>query len=538
MRYQGAVVAGLAVAMLATLNCSGPSRRQSGAQPVGAVDSESQALVEGHRGGVFRLIIEEPAAIDPSNVADEGGLQIATYLFAGLVTGRPDGTVSAGVATSWRPDAGCTQWMFQLRHGTRFHNGEEVTSRSFARGWRRAANGGAAFLLESIRDVDTSNPYVLEVKLARPDCDFPRRMFHPVFSPVPSSAGAIGNRAYNDQPIGNGPFAMDGPWSHDRGIRLVRNDDFELGAKANLDAAELTISVDPAADSNTGLRAGAADWTRVAPTDLDSLHDQPDRRLIFGQATGTYYLVPMVTIEPLDVAAARRALSLAIDRDAIIREVFDDGLRAATSLVPPLTGMAAAPKTLDACRFDPVEARRLAVRAGLTAGTVLHFRYNDDGGHEAWSVAVKRQLETNLGIKVNYYGLPFVKLRAEERAPGASGISRGGWGLDYPSADNILAQLTTAAIGTADPAELTNGDNIGRYRNPRFDRLLDRARATVDEASRSALYRQAEAVAIGEDLALIPLWYTREYRLVASDRFTNVRMDWWNNANLSLISLR
>ena len=168
MRYQGIVVAGLAVAMLATLNCSGPSRQQPGTRPVGAVDSESQALVEGHRGGVFRLITEEPIAIDPSNVADGPGLQIAAYLFTGLVTVRPDGTVSAGVATGWRRAAGCTQWTFQLRRGTRFHNGDEVTSGSFARGWRRAANGGSAYLLEPIREVDTSDPYVLGVSACPP----------------------------------------------------------------------------------------------------------------------------------------------------------------------------------------------------------------------------------------------------------------------------------------------------------------------------------------------------------------------------------
>ena len=331
---------------------------------------------------------------------------------------------------------------------------------------------------------------------------------------------------------------MDGPWSHDRGIRLVRNDDYGLGATASLDAVEITISVDYNTGSYNGLPAGRADWAPVQPADLDSLRNQPGQRLIFSRPAGTSYLMPMVTTRPLDTAAARRAISLAIDRDAIIRDVFHDRIRAATSLVPPLTGTAAEPALCAACRFDPVEARRLAARAGLTAGTVLHFRYNDDGGHEAWSVAVKRQLETNLGIEVNYYGLPFKKIRAEERAPGVSGISRIGYTLDYPSPDSILSQLTTSAIGTTDPAEPVSGDNLGRYRNPRFDRLLDRARATVDEATRIALYRQAETVAIGDDLALIPLWYQREYRLVASDRFTNLRMDWFDNANLSLISLK
>src|SRR6202008_3862474 len=287
MRYPGVVAAGLAVALLGTLNCCGPPRRQPGAPPVNAVDSESQALVPAHQGGTFRLVIEDPDAIDPSNVGNQNGLQVASYLFTGLVTVELDGTVSPGVATGWRPGAGCTQWTFQLRSGTRFHNGEEVTSGSFARGWRRAADGVAAFFLESIRDVDTSDPYVLGVQLARPDCEFPKRVFHPVFSPVPSSAGAIGNQAYNDQPIGNGPFAMDGPWRHDRFIRLVRNDDFELGPKAAIAATELTISADAAVDSYNGFRAGTADWTRVAPADLGPVRDGPGPKIVFMAAPAT-----------------------------------------------------------------------------------------------------------------------------------------------------------------------------------------------------------------------------------------------------------
>ena len=303
-------------------------------------------------------------------------------------------------------------------------------------------------------------------------------MFHPGFSPGPVQRRRDHNQAYNDQPIGNGPFAMDSPWSHDRGIRLIRNYDYGLDAKANLDAVEMTIGVDSTPDLYNGFPVGKADWTPVLPADLDSLRDQPGLRLIFSRPAGTSYLMPMVTTKPLDVAAARRAISLAIDRDAIIR---------ACSMTDP-RGRQPGPTAdghgsraeLDACRFDPVEARRLAARAGLTAGTALHFRYNDDGPHEAWSVAVKRQLETNLGIEVNYYGLPFAKQRLEERAPGTSGISRVGYTLDYPSPDSILSQLTTFAIGTTDPAEPVSGDNLGRYHNPRFDRLLDRARATVE----------------------------------------------------------
>lgn len=505
------------------------------------VVSANEPIVDGHPGGDFWLNIHEPAAIDPSNVADQDGLQVTSYLFTGLVTVTPDGSVSAGVATDWSADPGCTQWTFHLARGTRFHNGEEVTSLSFKRAWERAATGPAAWLLEPLASVDATDQYTLRVALVRGDCELLQRMIYPAFSPVPSNAGPATDRAYNNLPIGNGPFKMDGVWQHDSYIRLVRNDDYLLGRKANLAAVNIVISLDPGAESYRAFRAGRADWAQLpAPDALSSRSRlEPGDALVAAPTAVISYLLPAVTTKPLDSAVARKAISLAIDRETIAREAFVDHPVPATSLVPPPLRAPSAPPLCDACRFDPVEARRLAKIAGLTPGTVLHFRYNDRAQHEGWSSAIKRQLESTLGIKVNYYYLSFAALLANERAPGVSGISRSAWGLDYPSRGNVLASLlSTAAIGTLDPAEPVTGDNAGRYSNPRVDRLLDQARLTADEPARTALYEAAERIAIGEDLALIPLWYHRQYRLAARDRFVNLRMDWHGNADLAVISLR
>src|SRR5256885_2259472 len=138
MSHARIAAAGLLLAMLATLNCSDPSRRDANVLSMAVMESGSQPLIPGRPGGTFRLTSNEPEAIDPSNVADQSGLQVTAYLFTGLVIVAPDGSVSPGVATEWRPNLDCSQWTFRLRRGTRFHNGEEVTSASFARAWQRA----------------------------------------------------------------------------------------------------------------------------------------------------------------------------------------------------------------------------------------------------------------------------------------------------------------------------------------------------------------------------------------------------------------
>ncbi len=529
------VAAFLVLLALAALSCADLPR--SDPAPVAFTETEDEPLVDGRPGGTFRFVSPEPTAIDPSNADISNG--ITPYLFTGLVQVSAKGEVSAGVATDWRSSADCSQWSFVLRKGTRFHNGEEVTSASFKRGWERAATGKAAYFLWPFPSVDVSDPYLFGVTLPRPDCEFPQRMIQPAFSPVPSTAGPAGNEVYNDLPIGNGPFKMDGPWRHDRGIRLVRSENYTVGRKANLAAVEVTISVDHIADSYNGFRAGTVDWVAPPfPEEARSIYRR-HQKLIFKRGYGTTYLLAMTTTKPLDSATARKAISLAIDRDAITRNVLREANITATSLTPPLFSSAFQAGVCGACRHDPAEAKRLARDAGLIPGTVLHFAFNDDGDQESWTATIKRQLETTLGLTVNYYGVPFKALRANWAAYGASGIFRGAWGADYPSPGNVLTPLlSTSSIGTTDPTKPATGDNPGRYSNPRVDRLLDEARTTMDVAVRMDLYRQAERIAIGEDLALIPLWYRQEYRLVDSDRFTNLRMNWGGTADLSVISLR
>ena len=95
---------------------------------------------------------------------------------------------------------------------------------------------------------------------------------------------------------------------------------------------------------------------------------------------------------------------------------------------------------------------------------------------------------------------PFAELLKKETETNASGLYRAAWTADYPSAENFLFPLLSKS-------SLPPGDNRGRYHNPKFDDLLAQARKAPDEAKRAELIKQAEKVAIGEDLALIPLWY-------------------------------
>jgi oligopeptide transport system substrate-binding protein len=556
--------AGFTAAALVLTACSQQANEGSSdgndTQPsAGWPETAVPELKEGKQGGVFRLGVTEPTAIDPYNAQESEGILVASHLFTGLTTTTYDGKTEPGVADDWTSNDDCTEWTFNLKTGTKFHNGEEVTSQSFKQGWERVAAKDSAsevsYHLDGIEGfaemqagtatalsgVDATDPAKLVVTLTDANCEFYLRTSHTVFSPVPSTAGTpTSNPGFVEAPIGNGPFMMDGPWQHNAGIKLRRFDDYSVQDPAYLDSVEITITPNGSQDEYAGFQNGTFDWARMPTPVLEQARStyEPQGQWMTRNTNGMNYLLVMVTQKPLDSAKARKAISMAIDRNAIINGVFKGSQTPSTSLVPPVFADAYQPGICTTCTYDLDEAKKLAKEAGLTEGTELNFQFNVDAGHEEWTAAVKDQLETNLGLTVNLSGVQFPDLLNNEQQPGASGIYRAAWGADYPTPGNFLGPLlSTDAIGATD-SEPTTGDNRGRYSNEEFDDLLKEANSEKDDAARIKLFQQAEKIAIGDDQALIPLWNRTQHRLVNNEKFINIRMDFHEDPDLRVISTK
>lgn len=512
-------------------------------------------------GGTFRLGITEPTAIDPYNAQESEGILVAKYLFTGLTTVDGQGKVSNALAESRTANDDCSQWTFKIKTGTKFSNGEAVDATSFIRGWTRAAAKDAAsdvaYHMAEIAGFDelqagtattfsglsAPDPATLVVKLATPDCEFDVRTFHTVFSPVPTVAGPASNKTYNDQPIGNGPFKLDGPWQHNSKITLVRNADYGL-TKAHVDKVEVSIlnSQNGVTLEYQGFQAGQFDWARMPTPQLTSAKATYGSKGDFlgWDSNGMNYLLPMTADGPLKSKEARQAISYAIDRKAITEGVFKGFYKPATSLVPAAFKDAYQAGVCQSCTAqDKDKAKALAAQAGLTPGTKLYFGFNTGAGHEEWVQAVAQQLKDVLGLDVQIDGKPFKDLLKAEQAAGSTGLYRAAWGADYPTPGNYLSPLLSSASAKIDQATgNVTGDNRGRYNNPAFDALLKQATGTKDEAARTKVYQQAEKMAIGDDQALIPLWGRSQYRLMASEKWTNLSYDFNENPTLDTVSMK
>jgi oligopeptide transport system substrate-binding protein len=211
----------------------------------------------------------------------------------------------------------------------------------------------------------------------------------------------------------------------------------------------------------------------------------------------SYYYWINTKAPPLDNPLLRRALALAIDREALVRHVTRGGQIPAADLVPDgVAGYQALGRPL----FDPEAARRLLAEAGYTSGAdvpEITLTYNTSEGHKQVAEAVQQMWKDVLGIRVELENQEW-KVFLSTAEMNNFQLCRMGWTADYADPFTFLELLTSAC-----------GNNHSNWSDPAYDRLLKEANREPDPAVRLAKFREAEALAL-EQQPLIPLYtYTR-----------------------------
>ncbi|MGK5555346.1 ABC transporter substrate-binding protein [Actinomadura kijaniata] len=482
----------------------------------------------------------------PEYASGGTGTMLARQLFTGLVDVTPQGALRNRLATALTPDATCTNWKITIRGGTRFANGEPVDAEAFARGWGRGArnpSGTASYLMRDIKGYEEvegkrterlagvrASGQTLDVALTGPSCEFPWRLADPLFFPAPSAAGAPDNASYNARPVGNGPFRLVSS-TPDRSVELARNDSWAFG-RTRLDRVVVRLSSN-STEMVTSFGSGEVGW--VSLTDVEA------RRAAHGRAGRVEYpvatsrmLVPLTARGPMRSREARLAVSYALDRSAIAAQAFG---RPARSLVPPPVAGFGRPGVCPSCDApDPAEARRLAARAGLGAGTAIDLHTMDTGTQLPLAGQIKARLENVLGWRVELRtvkGLAYDRLRDQVTAKDATGLMISGWSPDYPTGSTLLRSLLGGdQIATGDNAL----NNYSGWRDARFDGLLDQVRRTPGDAERTRLTQQAEKIAL-DDMAIIPV-VSGGGVAFRSDRYTGLGPDFDGHPTLAEAGLR
>ncbi len=458
-------------------------------------------------------------AIDPHFHNLTPNVNVSNHVFETLVAKDPRGALKPALAESWRA-IDDTTWEFRLRRGVKFHDGSDFTAADVAFSIDRVPtvpNSPSPFTTYSkqITEKIIVDPSTIRFKTAAPYPLMPNDMTSIMIVSSRAAKGAT-TEDFNTgkAAVGTGPFRFV-RWQKGDRIELARFDNY-WGAKSPWDRVTFRIiTSDPTRVAS--LLAGEVRAIENVPTaDLAKVSKSPDlsvyrvvsHRVMYLHIDSNRDKTPFATDKagrpldknPLKDARVRRAMSKAINRQALVERVMEGAARATGQVMPE--GMFGYTPALKPEAFDPSGARKLLAEAGYPDGfgLTLHGpndRYvNDD--QVAQAIA---QMLTRVGIVTKVETMPSSVYFSRANKPEFSFILVG-WGSDTAEASSPLRAL----LATFNTQKGMGQANRGRYSSAKMDELLDQALATVDDPKREKLLQQATEVAMG-DLGIIPLYH-------------------------------
>ncbi|MED7950159.1 MULTISPECIES: ABC transporter substrate-binding protein [unclassified Streptomyces] len=506
-------------------------------------------------GGTIAVQLGEPQhGLIPQNTAESEGAEVLNALFAGLVeydnkTNEPKLRVAESIES---PDS--KVWTIKLKDGYTFHNGEKVTAQSFVDAWNWGANqdnaaeglpffakiDGSADLApgkdkkpatDKLKGLTVVDDKTFTVSLTAPFSQFKTMLGYNAFYPLPKAFFAD-KKTFEEAPIGNGPFQMDGKWEHNQQIKVKRFEGFPAAdGKAKLQGVTFKI-YDKLETAYNDLRADNIQATDKLPISaMGTVKGEFGDRYIYKPESGVGYIgFPIATNpETYGKPEIRKAISMAIDREAITKTIFSGTRVPADDFVNPLIPGYRKGAMGDAAKYDPAKAKEIFTAANGVPNNTLELGYNADGGHKEWIEAVANQLKKNLGVEVTLK--PFEKFGKILDALGDkqySGGFRMAWSMDYPSIENYLRPIFSKVA-------IDNGSNYGGYVNEKFEALLDQADQAKSPEEGQKLYQQADDILV-QDLPYIPV-YTYMSSAAYSKKIKNFDTDAQGRMNLDEVEL-
>jgi peptide/nickel transport system substrate-binding protein len=455
--------------------------------------------------------------LDPHFFAAFATSSSMQYFFDKLVEYDDKLKIRPALALSWKL-VGDTTWEFKLRQGVTFHDGTPFTADDVIFTIDRvpnvpnSPNSFAQFTrgIESLRKVDD---YTIVVKTRAPS---PQLLsdFANVFIVSAKAARGATTADFNSGKavVGTGPYKLV-EWVSGERLVVDRNEKYWGPRPAWARVTEKVIAKDPSRLAS--LLAGQVDAIDAVPIpDLERLRKDGKFALFRGPAALVHYVAldshrdvsPFVTakdgkplaVNPLKDPRVRKALSLALNRDAISRRIMEGSAIPASQMLPEQ--FPSSSRSLKPDPFDVARAKALLKEAGWGDGfrLVLHAtgdRYPNDSA-VAQAIA---QMWTRLGIKAEVEALPGAVFFTRASKQEFSAFS-----AQYGAEDSMNS--LRALVATYDPSKGYGTANRTRYSNPVVDSLLTESLTTMDDELRQQKLERAINFAIA-DQPLIPVFF-------------------------------
>lgn len=466
----------------------------------------------------------EPSSIDPHYHNLGPNNAFATHIFSSLVGSDENQQHYPDLAVSWKP-INDTTWEFKLRKGVKWHDGTNFSADDVIFTVERAQNvpnSPSSFVTYlKGKNFEKIDSHTIHIKTEKPYPLMPNDMTTVKIISAKSGNGAS-TEDYNSgkAAIGTGPYKFV-EWVPGDRIVLEANPDY-FGEKASFDKVIFKpIKAGPARIS--ALLAGDVDFIdNVPPLDVARLKKESGIELSSGASNRVIYLhmdqfreaSPHISANdggsiknPLMDVRVRKAISHAINRDAIVSRVMEGLAEPAGQLLP--AGFHGISSKMKPLKYDPDLSKKLLADAGYADGfkMIVHGP-NDRYINDAKVAEALAQMFNRVGIKASVETMTkavYFK-RASSGGPNKSpefSFMLLGWGAGSGEASSPLKAL----LHSYDKSKGLGAANRGRHSDADVDRLIQKALATVDSDARGKLLAEATEKAVGENFGVIPVHY-------------------------------
>jgi peptide/nickel transport system substrate-binding protein len=451
-------------------------------------------------GGISKKIIiatpSEPDTLDLNSTKMDGIVApIAENMTERLIGITPEGKMVAGLATSWKVSSDGKEIDFILRKGVKFHSGDAFTAKDVQFSHDRGLKSSSTYqrTMRNLESFTVVDDFRVKFRFKDPDAQvLPGRG-----TPIESKAyfDKVGEEKFLREPVGTGPYRFV-KWEPGQYIELKANDAY-WGDKPIVKEARFSFVKEDTTRVSM-LKAGEADMILECPfamvKDLESA----------GYRTARLSTHPSVSLQfhtynpkvPWYDKRVRLAIAMAIDSKPMVENLFQ-GIP--THPVRLNTWELGHDKDLKPYPFNPTQAKKLLAEAGYPNGfdMPLYYFVGRASGQKETAEAVSLYLNA-IGVKAKVEGVEAIRLIEKVRE----------W---HKSNDAVFVGVTT--VPTANYPEPTQAMEIGFYsqspisfyRNPAFDAVLEKARATLDDKKRAKLIQEGFRI-IHDDVASVLLW--------------------------------
>ncbi len=467
-------------------------------------------------GGIYRYpLLNNPATLDPAYVQDQYGLAVTRQLFEGLVQYDPHLMVLPALAKTWQVEENGKAYRFFLRQSARFHNNRPVTVKDVVFSIQRLLrvdpppsilphlmkiDGAQAFQnqkTDRVKGLIPVNDHVLLIRLVTPHAPLLNALGMYMAAIVPKEEVIRLGKGFGRNPLGSGPFRFVS-WKKDQAIRIKKYSDYYAGS-AFLD--EIHYKIYPGGQIDQVLadfREGNLEEMPVYGKTRQELSTVKELQWFHRPSLSLLFYGIKGESPFLNNSDFRMALSKAIDREKLIKEVYKGQFEPARTILPPgMPGYQRPDKRIVDTAIE--EAREYLNRAlkkengpipSLEIVTAIKSSYSTaelNLVRESWAqlgIPASIKFITDWAAFGNYLNSNDVQ------------IYRYVWFADMPDPDSFLYPL----FASDSPV------NFAKYQNKKVDQMLLDARGIIDPVKRAQMYQQIEALVLKAS-PIIPLFY-------------------------------